>query len=136
MQQTARRSVYRMGTPHNQACTGWARLRTCLLLHNNDVRAACVVTRWQGYSPAHIDNTRDPCYNVLIHNAREAREVGFDKVAYANQYKRDHYDRYSLMLPKDSKARLQEYARQRGESLNAVIIAAIEAYTGVPLSDD
>lgn len=62
--------------------------------------------------------------------------MGFDRNAYANQYRRDHNDRYSLTLPKGSKARLQAYARQAGESVNAVIIAALEQYTGLDLSSD
>lgn len=60
--------------------------------------------------------------------------MGFDQNAYVNQYKRDNYDRVTAMLPKGRKALLQEYARQRGASVNAVIIAALEAYTGLDLS--
>ncbi len=62
--------------------------------------------------------------------------MAFDKNAYINQYKRDNYDRYSLMLPKGSKQLLKEYADNRGESLNAVIIRALERETGLDLSKD
>ena len=58
------------------------------------------------------------------------------RAPYINQYQREHYYRYGVLLPIASKAALQAYAAERGESLNAVIVAAIEAYTGIDLSDN
>ena len=42
-----------------------------------------------------------------------------------NKYNKNNYDRFSLMLPKDSKLQLQEHAKRRGESLNAFVNRAI-----------
>lgn len=57
------------------------------------------------------------------------RIIEFRQQCIRNQYSRDHNDRFSLMLPKGGKAVLREYAKSRGESMNAVIISAIEAHT-------
>ena len=62
--------------------------------------------------------------------------MGYDKYTYDNAYKRAHYDRTTVMLPKGKRADLQAYARQAGTSVNAVIIAALEQYTGLDLSSD
>ena len=62
--------------------------------------------------------------------------MGFDQDAYVNVYKREHYDRATVMLPKGRRDVLKRYAAERGESLNAVIIAALEQYTGIDLSSD
>lgn len=62
--------------------------------------------------------------------------MGFDKVAYDNEYRREHYDRTTVMLPKGRRAILKQYAAERGESLNTVIIAALEQYTGIDLTND
>lgn len=49
----------------------------------------------------------------------------FDK---QNEYNREHYDRFSLMLPKEAKAELQAIAKAKGLSLNALINEAIKTY--------
>lgn len=45
---------------------------------------------------------------------------------WRNNYNREKYDRYSLMLPKTAKSILQSHAAERGESLNAWINRAIK----------
>ena len=45
---------------------------------------------------------------------------------WRNNYNREKYDRYSLMLPKNAKSILQSHATERGESLNAWINRAIK----------
>ena len=47
----------------------------------------------------------------------------FDK---QNDYNRERYDRFSLMLPKGEKERLQEIAKESGLSLNAFVGEAIK----------
>ncbi|MGN1083332.1 MAG: hypothetical protein ACI4SJ_07300 [Candidatus Avispirillum sp.] len=44
---------------------------------------------------------------------------------WRNNYNREKYDRYSLMLPKGGKTFLRFHAAGRGESLNAWINRAI-----------
>lgn len=47
-------------------------------------------------------------------------------IAYNNQYNKDKYDRFSLMLPKDKKAIIKNEAEKNGESINAFINRAID----------
>ena len=41
------------------------------------------------------------------------------------KYKKNNYDRMETLLPKGSKLKLQEHAKQRGESLNAFVNRAV-----------
>ncbi len=60
--------------------------------------------------------------------------MSFDKNGYDNQYKRDKYDRISLLVPKGGKATLQKVVAERGEkSVNALIIRALELAYGIQL---
>lgn len=48
---------------------------------------------------------------------------------HQNEYNKEQYDRFSLMLPKGKKAELQAYAKAKGfNSLNAFINEAIRVY--------
>lgn len=40
---------------------------------------------------------------------------------YRNEYKKEHYDRYSLMLPKGKKIAYMALAENRGMKLNAFV---------------
>ena len=42
-------------------------------------------------------------------------------IAYRNEYSRNKYDRFSVMLPKGKKAEYMQLAADQGQSLNAVI---------------
>lgn len=42
-------------------------------------------------------------------------------VEYRNEYSRNKYDRFSVMLPKGKKAEYMQLAADQGQSLNAVI---------------
>jgi predicted HicB family RNase H-like nuclease len=42
-------------------------------------------------------------------------------VEYRNEYSRNKYDRFSVMLPKGKKAEYMQFAAEQGQSLNAVI---------------
>lgn len=50
----------------------------------------------------------------------------FDKIKYNNSFNKDAYDRFSLMLPKGKKEIIQEYAKRKGESINAFVNRAID----------
>ena len=53
----------------------------------------------------------------------------FNQVKYMNEFNREHYDRYSLMLPKGFKEKIRQYAQEHGyKSGNALIIAALEDF--------
>lgn len=66
---------------------------------------------------------------------RTVGNVGnFDAIAHYNQYKREHYDRLSLLIPKGGKQQLQELAKNKdGISVNKLIIEAIEKYYKIKL---
>jgi plasmid stability protein len=49
----------------------------------------------------------------------------FDAVAYKNAYTNEHYDRFSLILPKGTKRELQAIAARQNQSMNAVITTAL-----------
>lgn len=60
--------------------------------------------------------------------------MSFDQYQYINDYKRDKYDRISLLVPKGGKATLQKVVAERGEkSVNALIIRALELAYGIQL---
>ena len=42
-------------------------------------------------------------------------------VQYRNEYARQNYDRFSVILPKSKKAEYMKLASEQGQSLNAVI---------------
>lgn len=60
--------------------------------------------------------------------------MGFDWNAYTTEYKRAHYERVSVDLPKGKRAVLRKYAADNDTSVNALVIAALEQYTGLDLS--
>ncbi len=54
--------------------------------------------------------------------------------AYKSAYNQQHYERFTLTVPKGAKKVLQEAAKARGESLNAYIIHSLEWHEGLDLS--
>ena len=46
---------------------------------------------------------------------------------YMNQYNRENYDRYTVMLPKGTKQIYREFAESRGHTLNGLINALLDA---------
>lgn len=52
----------------------------------------------------------------------------FNQTKYQNDFIRENYDRFSLILPKGLKKILQEEAKEKGMSLNAFVFDAIEKY--------
>lgn len=52
----------------------------------------------------------------------------YNKVTYNNSFNAEHYDRFSLMLPKGMKEQLKADAKAAGMSVNAYILQAVQAY--------
>ena len=46
---------------------------------------------------------------------------------YMNQYNRENYDRYTVMLPKGTKQIYREFAESRGHTINGLINALLDA---------
>ena len=57
------------------------------------------------------------------------------KPGYHAEFDRANYDKVSLLLPKGKRQVLKDYAAKRGESVNRVIIDAIEKACGINLTD-
>lgn len=60
--------------------------------------------------------------------------MAFDKDSYDNDYKRQNYDRVTVLLPKGRAKDLKAYAAAQGKSMGAVIIEAVENYCKLNLS--
>lgn len=60
--------------------------------------------------------------------------MAFDQQQYTNDYKRQNYDRVTVLLPKGKKRTLQAYADAHGKSMGAVIIEAVESHCKLDLS--
>lgn len=58
-------------------------------------------------------------------NNDENSKKAFNGTAYKNEFNAEKYDRFSLMFPKGERDLVREYAKQRGESLNAFILRLI-----------
>lgn len=52
----------------------------------------------------------------------------FDKVAYDSKYVRDHYDQVMIRFPKGYKGILKQAAKERGMSVNRLILRAVSTY--------
>ena len=50
----------------------------------------------------------------------------FNKVAYNNEFNKNNYDRVGLLMPKGKKEVVKNYAKKKGESVNAFINRAID----------
>lgn len=53
------------------------------------------------------------------------------EIAYNNEYNRENYDRITIMMPKGTREKLKEIARERGESVNALVAALLKERYGV-----
>lgn len=49
----------------------------------------------------------------------------FDQIKYQDEYNRTHYDRIQVRVRKGEKSKLQNAAKEAGQSLNEYIIQAI-----------
>ena len=48
-----------------------------------------------------------------------------DRTDYKNKWQKENVDRVNLIMPKGQKAKIQDYAKSRGESLSGFINRAI-----------
>lgn len=53
-------------------------------------------------------------------------EAKANNSAYINTYKKQHYDRITVLLPKGKKKDLQEYARANGTTVSKLIVQLLE----------
>lgn len=67
---------------------------------------------------------------------RKNPETVQKNTAYKSAYNQQHYERFTLTVPKGAKKVLLEAAKSQGESLNAYIIHSLEWHEGLDLSGD
>lgn len=54
--------------------------------------------------------------------------MGYNKIAYNNEFNKTHYDRVAVMLPAGMKDELKAAADAAGMSVNKYILTAIKEY--------
>ncbi len=47
--------------------------------------------------------------------------MAFDQIKYNNEYKKNNYDRITVLMPKGKKEQLQKYCISRGISVSGLI---------------
>lgn len=52
--------------------------------------------------------------------------MGFDQNKYTNEFKKEHYDRITVLVPKGTKARWKAAAQRRGKSLSAYVFDLVK----------
>ncbi|WNX85020.1 Arc family DNA-binding protein [Agathobaculum sp. NTUH-O15-33] len=61
--------------------------------------------------------------------------MAFDENEYKMNYDRENYERIAFRVPKGKREELRQYAKNQGESVNALIIKCLEQYTQLNLSN-
>lgn len=60
--------------------------------------------------------------------------MAFDQTQYVNDYKREHYDRITALVPKGKGATVKAIAAERGLTVSQVVVRALEETYKVDLS--
>ena len=60
--------------------------------------------------------------------------MAFDQYKYMNDYKRDVYDRFDVLVPKGRKQVIKQEAEIRGLSVSQLVVKALEECYGLDLS--
>lgn len=60
--------------------------------------------------------------------------MAFDQTQYITDFKRENYDRIMLQIPKGRRKILKDLSAKKDESMNQLIIAAVEEKYGIDLS--
>lgn len=60
--------------------------------------------------------------------------MAFDKNSYDNAFKRQAYDRVTVLVPKGKHQDLKDLAEREGKSVSALIVDAVESKYNLDLS--
>lgn len=60
--------------------------------------------------------------------------MAFDQNQYIAEFKKQNYDRVILQVPKGKRKIIKELSSKTGESMNQLIITAVEEKYGIDLS--
>lgn len=60
--------------------------------------------------------------------------MAFDQNKYISDFQRQNYDRIVLQIPKGKKQLLKDIAKENQESLNKIVINALEQFYKIDLS--
>lgn len=56
------------------------------------------------------------------------KSTKFDPVKYKNDYSTEHYERFTLLMPKGMKDELKSKAKAEGKSLSSYILDIVNKY--------
>lgn len=89
----------------------------------------------KGGKPGTVDNSPGRVVQSIYHNNSEGAEnMAFDKVRYDNDFKRQNYDRVTILIPKGKSKVLKDYAKTQGKSVSQVTVEALETVCKLDLS--
>lgn len=60
--------------------------------------------------------------------------MAFNKMRYDNDYRREHYDTLTVLVPKGKRKELKEAATLKGLTVSQYVVEALEAQYGHELS--
>lgn len=60
--------------------------------------------------------------------------MAFDQNQYINEYKRENYDRLSILIPKGRKKDIKTIADSKGVSVSQLVVEALETCYNLDLS--
>lgn len=72
---------------------------------------------------------------LIVSKIVSVNSMAFDQQKYIDEFNKENYDRLSIRIPKGKKAVLTELSKSKGgQSINSLIIEALEAYYDINLS--
>ena len=72
---------------------------------------------------------------LIVSKVVSVSSMAFDQQKYIDEFNKENYDRLSIRIPKGKKDVLTELSKSKGgQSINSLIIEALEAYYDIDLS--
>lgn len=72
---------------------------------------------------------------LIVSKIVSVNSMAFDQQKYIDEFNKENYDRLSIRIPKGKKTVLTELSKSKGgQSINSLIIEALEAYYDINLS--
>lgn len=72
---------------------------------------------------------------LIVSEIVSVNSMAFDQQKYIDEFNKENYDRLSIRIPKGKKVVLTELSKSKGgQSINSLIIEALEAYYDINLS--
>lgn len=68
------------------------------------------------------------CIIRKVNEMEDYREVKFDQIAYNNAYAKEHYDKITIVVPKGTKGKFKDAAKESKLSVTQYILQAVEFF--------